>query len=100
MTFLRSFVSLASVVVVASSASTGRTMTPVRATALRAFSIDFIRSISLVLMTRPTASLHLKQLALSVREASRLYRTSVTAGICTRFGETKDRHQIVNNFFY
>src|SRR5271156_2640303 len=67
MTFFRSFVSLASVsVVVASSASTGRAMTPVRATALNTFSIDFIRSNLLGLMTRPTASLHLKQPALSV----------------------------------
>jgi hypothetical protein len=41
----------------------------------------------------------LKQPALSVREASRLYRTSVTAGICTRFVEIKARRQFVNNFF-
>jgi hypothetical protein len=50
-------------------------------------------------MTRLAASLHSKQPTPSVYEASRLYRTSVTAGTCTRFGQTMDCRRIVNNFF-
>jgi hypothetical protein len=75
-------------------------MTPVRATAPNALSIDFIRSNLLGFSDDSATCFSPFETTGSVGfEASRLTVLSVTAGICTRFGETKDRHRIVNKFF-
>jgi hypothetical protein len=48
-------------------------------------------------VTQLIASL-LKQPTLPVREASRLYRTCVSAGICTRLSDGRDCHRIVKTY--